>query len=242
MKTAIVTGGSRGIGLGVVKMLVRKGYCVIASYAHDDTAVSRAREELGRLQDFVEFVKADHSLRDDTYDFIRRVERMTVDCGIDCIVCNAGITVRKAFTETTDADWDAMMEVAVNAHMIMLRELYPRINHGCRIIFTGSAMAVYPHATVTGYGITKAAVHAMVKNLVKVMEPKQATVNAVAPGFVDTEWQKNKPEEIRRNICAKTAIHRFASIEETVAAYAFCIDNAFVNGSIIEVNGGYSYK
>ena len=62
------------------------------------------------------------------------------------------------------------------------------------------------------------------------------------PGFVETPWQKEKPEEIKQNIYNKTAIHRFASIEEIVAAYRFCIENPFVNGSLIEVNGGYSYK
>ena len=103
-------------------------------------------------------------------------------------------------------------------------------------------MGIYPHATVLGYGVSKAAVHAMVRNLTKVFDEKQTTVNAIAPGFVDTDWQKEKPDHIRHNICQKTAIHRFASIEETVAAYAFCLDNEFVNGAVIEVNGGYSYK
>lgn len=238
MKTAIVTGGSKGIGLGVVRMLAERGYRVIASYAHDEEAARRAEAEMpGRAV----FVKADHSVRTDTYAFIKRVKELAAD-GIDCIVCNAGTTVRRSFTETTDADWDMMMEVAVNAHVIILRELYGLVHPDSRIVFTGSTMGLYPHATVTGYGVTKTAVHALVKNLVKVFEPKRTTVNAVAPGFVETEWQKEKPEEIRRNICRKTAIHRFASIEETVAAYAFCIDNAFVNGSVIEVNGGYSYQ
>ena len=239
MKTAVVTGGSKGIGLGVVKMLVGKGYRVIASYAHDAEAAGRAEKE---LQGRVVFVRADHSVRSETYSFIDYVKGQTSASGIDCVICNAGITVRKPFTETTDEDWDRMTEVAVNAHFLLLRELYARLNDGCRIVFTGSEMGIHPHATVFGYGVTKAGVHAMVLNLVKILEPKRATVNAEAPGFVDTEWQKAKPQPIRDSICSKTALHRFASVEEIVAAYAFCIDNAFVNGSIIEVSGGYSYK
>ena len=81
----------------------------------------------------------------------------------------------------------------------------------------------------------------MMNNLTKVFAEKQATVNAVAPGFVETDWQKDKPEQVRQNIYNKTAIHRFASVEEVVGAYAFCLDNGFVNGTVIEVNGGYSY-
>lgn len=66
--------------------------------------------------------------------------------------------------------------------------------------------------------------------------------NTIVPGFVETPWQKEKPEEIKRNIFSKTAIHRFASIAEIDDAFRFCIDNSFVNGSLIEVNGGYNYK
>ena len=237
MKTAIVTGGSKGIGLGIVRMLAGRGYKVFATYGHDDSAAQAAAAELG---DKAEFVKADLADRTQTYAFVNHVRQAAA--GIDCIVCNAGTTIRKSFTETTDSDWDTMMEVGLTAHLILLRELYNVILPDGRVLFTGSAMGLYPHATVLGYGVVKAAVHAMVKNLVKVFEDKNVTVNAIAPGFVETEWQKEKPQQIRDNICSKTALHRFASIDEIVAAFAFCLDNSYVNGSIIEVTGGYSYK
>lgn len=68
------------------------------------------------------------------------------------------------------------------------------------------------------------------------------TVNTVVPGFVATPWQNEKPEDIKQNIYRKTAIHRFATVDEIVDAFRFCIDNSFVNGSQIEVNGGYCYE
>ena len=199
MKYAIVTGGTSGIGLGVAKMLLGKGYYVYATYIGPDFM-----EEI----DNFEALKIDQTCRNEVYQFINHVKSKTNH--VDCIICNAGMSIRKSFTETTDDDWDRQMEVAVNSHYIMVRELYRMIPRGSRIIFTGSQMAIHP--------------------------------NAIIPGFVETPWQKEKPEEIKQNIYKKTAIHRFATIDEIVDAYRFCIDNPFVNGSLIEVNGGYSYK
>ncbi|MBO7301188.1 MAG: SDR family oxidoreductase [Bacteroidaceae bacterium] len=231
MKTAIVTGGTSGIGLGVAKMLLSKGYKVYATYVGADFT-----EEIDNFT----AIKVNQCCREELYRFINTIK---AECNsVDCIVCNAGMSIRKSFTETTDNDWDNMMEVAVNSHYILVRELFALIPENSRIIFTGSQMGLMPHAMVLAYGVTKAAVHALAKNLVKEFEGTGTTVNAIVPGFVETPWQKEKPEEIKQNIYRKTAIHRFATVDEVVDAYRFCIDNPFVNGSLIEVNGGYSYK
>lgn len=231
MKTAIVTGGTSGIGLGVANMLLSKGYRVYATYVGDDFTET--------VENFMP-IKVNQCNREELYSFIARIKK---ECtAVDCIVCNAGMSIRKSFTETTDRDWDMQMEVAVNSHYILLRELFPLIPAGSRILFTGSQMGLMPHAMVLSYGVTKAAVHALAKNLVKEFEGTGTTVNAIVPGFVETPWQKEKPEQIKQNIYNKTAIHRFATVDEVVDAYRFCIDNPFVNGSLIEVNGGYSYK
>lgn len=231
MKFAVVTGGSSGIGLGVAKMLIDKGFYVYATYFGD--------ESIPELKNF-EAIKTDQSSRDDVYKFINYVKSKVPY--LNCIVCNSGISIRKPFTQFSDIDWDRMFEVSLTSHFIMLREFFNIIPNNSRILFTGSQMALNPHATVLAYGVTKAAVHAMVKNLVKEFDGTETTVNAIVPGFVDTPWQKNKPQEIKENIYKKTAIHRFASIDEVVDAFRFCIDNPFVNGSLIEVNGGYNYK
>lgn len=231
MKYAVVTGGTSGMGLGVAKMLLTKGYYVFATYIGPDFE-----------EDYVNFEahKIDQTKREEVYRFIAYVKSKADH--LDCIVCNAGMSIRRSFTEMKDDEWDAMMEVAVNSHYIMVREFYPIIPQGSRILFTGSQMGLDPHATVLAYGVTKAAVHALCRNLVKEFEGTGTTVNAIVPGFVDTPWQAAKPEEIKQNIYKKTAIHRFASVEEIVDAFRFCLDNSFVNGSLIEVNGGYCYK
>lgn len=231
MKYAVVTGGTSGMGYGVAQMLLSKGYKVFATYVGPDF-----EEDI----DNFEAHKIDQSKREQVYQFINYVKGQTEH--LDCLVCNAGVSIRKGFTEMKDSEWDMMMEVAVNSHYIMCREFYPIIPNGSRILFTGSQMGLHPHATVLAYGVTKAAVHALVKNLVKEYEGTGTTINAIVPGFVETPWQKEKPEQIKQNIYKKTAIHRFASIDEIVDAFRFCVENPFVNGSLLEVNGGYCYK
>lgn len=231
MKYAIVTGGTSGMGLGVAKMLVNKGYYVFTTYVGPEFTEKIENYEAHLI---------DQTKRNEVYTFIDYV-KSKID-HLDCIVCNAGMSIRKSFTETTDSDWDKQMEVAVNSHYIMIRDFFPIIRAGSRILFTGSQMAVQPHATVLAYGVTKSAVCALSKNLVKEFEGTGTTVNTIVPGFVATPWQKEKPEEIKQNIYKKTAIHRFATVDEIVDAFRFCIDNPFVNGSMIEVNGGYNYK
>ncbi len=231
MKYAVVTGGTSGIGFGVAKMLVEKGYYVFATYSKNNT--------IEKIKNF-EAIKTDQSNRSEVYNFISYVKGKSDH--LDCLVCNAGLTIRKPFLSTLDEDWDKMMEVSVNSHYIMIREFYPIIPNNSRILFTGSQMGINPHATVIGYGVVKAATHALVRNLVKEFEGTGTTVNAIVPGFVDTTWQKEKPDEIKQNIYKKTAIHRFAYIDEIVQAYSFCIENGYVNGSLLEVNGGYCYK
>lgn len=230
-KVAVVTGGTSGMGLGVVRMLLSKGYYVFATYVGPDFT---------EMVESFEPIKCDQSNREEVYRFIDYVKSRTSH--LDCLHCNAGLSIRKSFTEYTDSDWDIMMEVAVTSHYIMCREFYSIIPDGSRILFTGSQMGIQPHGMVLAYGVTKSSVHALCKNLVKEFEGTGTTVNTIVPGFVETPWQKEKPEEIKQNIYKKTAIHRFASIDEIVDAFRFCIDNPFVNGSLIEVNGGYNYK
>lgn len=164
-------------------------------------------------------------------------------CGhIDCVVCNAGSTLRKSLQDIEDDDWQRVMDINVNSNVFLIRDLMEVIPQDSRIVMIGSEMGIYPHGTSLAYGVTKSAIHALAKNLVKCFEGTNTTVNAIAPGFVETEWQKDKPQEIRNNIYNKTAIHRFATVEEIADAVRFCIHNGFVNGSIIEVSGGYCYK
>ncbi len=240
MKYAVVTGGTKGIGLGIVKILLERGFHVVTNYARDEEAAKRVGLELEQWKDRLSIVQADQSDKESFARFVQIVKSKAES--INCIVCNAGMTIRKPNMGITDEQWEQVMQVAVNSHFFLIRDCYEMIEPDSRIIFIGSMMGVLPHGTSLPYGVSKAAVHALAKNLVKEFEGTGTTVNAIAPGFVETEWQKNKPQHIRENIYGKTAIKRFATVDEIANAVAFCLDNQFVNGSVIEVSGGYCFK
>lgn len=239
MKNAIVTGATKGIGLSIARMLLSEGYHVVLTYAHDEESARRCRAELEAISPEFEIVRADQSDKEAMRAFALQMRKFDT---IDCIVCNAGTTLRCSLEEISDEAWERTMQVNLNSSLYLIRDLYTLIPANSRIVFIGSLMGVHPHGTSLAYGVSKAAVHALATNLVKCFEGTMTTVNAIAPGFVETEWQASKPQYIRDNIYAKSAVKRFATTDEVADAVRFCINNGFVNGSVIEVSGGYSFK
>lgn len=235
-KVAVVTGGTRGIGRQIVLDLLARNYRVWTSYASNAECARRAEEEFrSRGECFV--VRE----TDEWGGGIARAV-LSSEKSVHCIVGNAGTTLRKAFPQISNAEWAHVLNINLNANFALVRELFPRIAPDSRIVFIGSLMGVFPHGTSLPYGVSKSALHALAQNLVKEFEGTGTTVNAIAPGFVETEWQRAKPEEIRRNICAKTAARRFADVREVSSAVLFCLDNPFLNGEILRLCGGYCYK
>lgn len=235
-KTAVVTGGTRGIGRQIVLDLLARNYRAWTSYAADESAAACAEKEFCAQGECVVVRETDEW----GGGIVRAVKSR--ERAVHCIVGNAGTTLRKLFSQITNAEWAHVLNVNLNANFALVRDLRPLLAPVSRIVFVGSLMGVFPHGTSLPYGVSKAALHALARNLVKEFEGTGTTVNAIAPGFVETEWQRAKPEEIRQNIYKKTAVKRFADVREVSSAVMFCLDNAFVNGTVLEISGGYCFK
>ena len=162
MKYAVVTGGTKGIGLGIVKVLLERGFHVFTNYARDKESAERVGQELEQWKDRLSIVQADQSDKESFARFVQFVKSRAES--ISCIVCNAGMTIRKPNMEITDEQWEQVMQVAVNSHFYLIRDCYEMIEPDSRIIFMGSMMGVLPHGTSLPYGVSKAAVHALAKN------------------------------------------------------------------------------
>ncbi|MDD4514143.1 SDR family oxidoreductase [Massilibacteroides sp.] len=240
-RVALITGGTKGIGRAIATTLAQKGYNLILTYSTDhksaeDTAVALLKDYKVETR----LLQADITMPDSIGQIDKYIE--DYDLRIDALILNAGITCRDTFEEITLKDWERVFFANVHFPVFLLQKIIGKINAGGSVVFTGSLMGIEPHSVSLAYGVSKTAVHSLVKNLVKFLVPYDLRVNAVAPGFVDTEWQKTKPAEIRKNIESKIAVGRFCKPEEIGNVFLMLIENTYFNGEVVVVDGGYLYK
>ena len=240
-KYVLITGGTKGIGKAVAFCLGKAGYNLILTYASGTDVANQVVLNLQQQLDVqVEALQADISAKESIEKiFIFLNER---SLRLDAVVFNAGLTCRDSFETLEMDEWERIFFANVHFPVFLMQRLISLMNKGGSIVFTGSLMGIQPHSVSLVYGVTKGAIHALVRNMVKFLVPYELRVNAVAPGFVDTEWQKTKPVEIRRNIENKVALSRFCEPEELAEVYKMLIENSYFNGEVIVVDGGYSYK
>lgn len=242
-KYALITGGTKGIGYAVAHSLGKLGYQLLLTYHSDTVAAIKASTTLREMYEVgVSTFQADSGNPNTLEQLTQYLIENKIQ--LDVVVFNAGLTCRDSFEEIKYTDWERVFFANVHFPTFLLQLWVPSeyLKRGGSVVFTGSLMGILPHASSLSYGVTKAAVHALVKNLVKFLAPYHIRVNGVAPGFVDTEWQKDKPAEIRQNIEDKIALGRFCEPDELADIYRLLIENTYLNGEIIVADGGYGFK
>ena len=241
MNIVLVTGGTKGIGKAIVLKYLHQGCYAIITYSSDDETAELFQRELDvNYKDKYEIIKADLS----------KIEEVKIMCNIirckyrkiDYLILNAGVTNRNSFSDMTIDEWNYVINVNLTMPFFIVQSLVDCIIKGGSILFIGAVMGIYPHAISIPYAVSKAGVHMLSRQLVKHLAPYKITVNTIAPGLVDTPWQKSKPLEQRIRIENKIALKRFALPEEIAQLCWDISQNAYINGSLLEIDGGYCYE
>lgn len=236
-KIALVTGSTKGIGKQIAVDLLCSGHFVILNYAHSDDIAESVSSELRKISDSFTIIKADLSSIDGLERLMSGVFKVTNV--IDILILNAGITIRSEFEELTLEQWSSVFNVNLTVPFFLVQNVYKIMRYNGKILFVGSVLGRFPHSVSIPYGVSKGALEILVKYLVQYVLEKKITVNVVAPGFTDTDWQKGKDPDQRKRIEAKIASKRFADACEISSTCLHLIENSYINGQTINVDGGY---
>lgn len=240
MKTVIVTGGSRGIGAAIVKELAQNNYNVVLNYNNSKETAEQIQNELKENGINIEIFKADVSKRDEVRELIDFTIKKYNN--IDVLINNAGIDQIKLFMDTTDEDWNNIIQNNLTSVFYCSQEVLKNMIHnkkGC-IINISSIWGIIGASCEVAYSASKAAIDGITRALAKEMGPSNIRVNSVAPGFVETDMNKDiKLEEIKE-IENEIPLGRISKPEEITKSIKWLIEDEYVTGQVISVNGGWN--
>ncbi|WP_022674030.1 acetoacetyl-CoA reductase [Novosphingopyxis baekryungensis] len=234
-RIAVVTGGSRGIGEAISCALKDAGMTVVAVYAGNDEAAKEFTDRTG-----IETRKWDVG---DHQACIDGCAEITESVGpIDVLVNNAGITRDGTMQRMTFDDWNEVMRVNLGGCFNMAKAIYPgmRERGWGRIVNIGSINGQAGQYGQVNYAAAKSGIHGFTKALAQEGARTGVTVNAIAPGYIDTDMVAAVPEEVLEKIVAKIPVGRLGQADEIARGVRFlCSEDAgFVTGSTMSINGG----
>jgi 3-oxoacyl-[acyl-carrier protein] reductase len=239
-KIALVTGGSRGIGRATALALAEAGADVAVNCRANFEAAKEVCTLIAKMGQRAKAYQADVSRDEDAHIMVEQVRN---DLGpVSILVNNAGITRDKSFIKMTKSMWDEVLGVNLNGPFNVTHELLPQMAESGwgRIINITSIVGQTGNFGQANYAVTKGGLIAFTMTLAREVARKGVTVNAVAPGYIETDMTKDVPAATLDQVRALTPMGRLGKAEEIAAAVVFLASPAasYITGQVIPVNGG----
>jgi len=240
MKYILVSGGSRGIGRSICVRLANMGMPIVINYNSNALAAEETKrlvEEAGGTAELLPFDVADSKAVDEA---LMKWEEAHPDDYIAVLVNNAGIRRDNMMFMMSDDDWHSVIDTTLDGFFYvtrrLLKHMMPR-RRGGRIVNVASLSGVKGLPGQTNYSASKAALIGATKALALEVAPRNITVNAIAPGFIETDMTKELPQD---ELTKMIPVGRFGKPEEVAALVAFLVSDeaAYITGEVININGG----
>lgn len=239
-KTALVTGGSRGIGKSIAIALASQGANVIINYTSSEESAAKVVGEIEGLNVKALAVKANVSNAEEIKSMLEQIEEKFE--GIDILINNAGVTRDNLFIRMKEEDWDQVMDINLKGVFLCTKAVVRKMikqKYG-RIINLSSVVGVVGNPGQANYCASKAGVIGFTKSLAKEIAGKNITVNAIAPGFIETDMTKVLPENVKESMLEVIPMKKYGKPEDIANLVVFLSsENAnYITGQVIHVDGG----
>lgn len=240
MKFALVTGGSRGLGRAVCQKLAKMGIPVIINYQSNEAAANEVKASIEAEGGKAELMRFDVGNEAEVDSVLEAWQDAHPDDYIAYLVNNAGIRRDGMMFMMPTEDWSSVWNTSVNGFFYVTRRLLPKMmmrKHGGRIVNMASLSGLKGMAGQTNYSAAKAAMIGATKSLAQEVAARGVTVNAVAPGFIETDMTKDLPQDELKQL---VPMKRFGKAEEVAALVGFLVSDeaAYITGEVISINGG----
>ncbi len=240
VKTALVTGGSRGIGKAIAKALALEGLQVFLTYVSKPDEANAVAEEIcasgGKAKAFCLNVGDSDAVAE---FFATHVKDQVELC---TLVNNAGVTKDGFIMRMKDSDFDNVININLRGSFVCLREAAKIMSkqRSGSIVNISSVVGQFGNTGQVNYAASKAGMHGMTMSAAKELAGRNITVNTVAPGFIETDMTASLPEEVRKNYEDNIPLKRMGSVEDVANAVVFLTSPkaTYITGQIIAVNGG----
>ena len=239
-KSAVITGGVRGIGRAIAEEFCRQGADVLLCYRSNEDAAKKTAEELKQYGTRVELIKGDVSDPDHAEEAAKYAKELFGK--VDILVNNAGITKDKLMIRMTPSDFDEVIKANLNGSFYFLNAFASIMikQKSGRIINTSSIVGVRGNAGQVNYSASKAGIIGMTLSAAKELGRRGITVNAVAPGYIETEMTEILTEDQKKAMADVISLGRAGKASDVANAVAFFASDeaAYITGQVLGVDGG----